>query len=257
MKIVTWNVNSVRARLDRVLELLRGENPDVVCLQETKVTDPEFPREPLEELGYRIEIHGQKTYNGVALLARGPITDVVQGLPGAPDDAQARFLAATVGGIRVVNVYVPNGSEVGSEKYAYKMEWLGRLRRWLQEQAQPSRPLLICGDFNIAPEDRDVHDPEKWREAIMCSTREREMLSELCAWGLQDAFRLLNQEAGHHTWWDYRGGAFHRGWGLRIDYFLVTRPLAQRTEAVETALAYRKGPRPSDHAPVVATFRDG
>lgn len=251
MKIATYNINSIRTRLPRLLDWLGRERPDVVCLQETKVTDDLFPRPELEALGYRVEIHGQPTYNGVAILSLAPLGEVRRGLPGDDEDKQARYLAATVDGVRVIDVYVPNGSEVGSDKYAYKLAWLERLRRHLEWDHAPGEPLVLCGDFNIAPEDRDVHDPRAWAGKVLCSDPERAALRGLLDWGLTDAFRAREPGEGHYSWWDYRGGAFWRGQGLRIDLHLVTPPVAARVREASIRRDERKGDKPSDHAPVV------
>ena len=255
MQIVTWNVNSIRARKERVLAWVAAHKPDVLCLQETKCLPDQFPTAEFEALGYQFTIHGQKTYNGVAIAARAPLADVQPAFHW-PDDAQARTLAATVNGIRVHNLYVPNGSEVGSEKYAYKLEWLERLCAWLDAHAAPTDPLLFCGDFNIAPDDRDVPDPEAWREHVLCSTPERARFRNLEAWGLQDALRHLDDRAGQYTWWDYRAGAFPRNNGLRIDLHLVTAPLVARLQNVSIDYDERAGEKPSDHAPVTLSLAD-
>ncbi len=256
MKIATWNVNSIRTRLPRLTAWLARRRPDVVCLQETKVADAQFPRAEVEALGYRALIAGQQTYNGVAILARGEAREVARCFPDDGDDAQRRLLVAEVGGIRVVNVYGPNGQEVGSEKYAYKLDWYRRFRGFLEATATPAEPVVLCGDLNIAPEDRDVWDPEKWRDQIMASDPERQVFRDLVAWGLRDSLRLHREEGGLFTWWDYRAGAFHRGWGLRIDHILLSAPVARRCTGVEIDRDERKGAKPSDHAPVVATFAD-
>ncbi len=254
LRVATWNVNSVRARLARVLAWLERQRPDVVCLQETKVVDDDFPAAEIAAAGYRAVVFGQKTYNGVAILAREEPADVVRGLPGDGPDAERRLIAATVGGVRVVGVYAPNGGEVGSDKYVFKLDWYRRLRAWLDAACDPAAELLICGDFNVAPDDRDVYDPVAWRGQTLCTDAEREALAGLAGWGLVDGLRLHRQEGGLYTWWDYRAGAFHRGWGLRIDHFLLTRPLAARCTAVDIDRDERKGDKPSDHAPVIATL---
>ncbi len=255
MLIATWNVNSIRIRLPRLQQWLERRRPDVVCLQETKVVDEEFPADPLRALGYQVYFRGEKTYNGVAILSLSPVTDLETRLPDDGPDAPCRFLAGTIGGIRIVNVYAPNGSEVGSDKYAFKLDWYIRLRRYLDGHERPHERVLLCGDFNVAPEDRDVWDPEQWRDQILCSEPERCAFRDLLAWGLSDALRILRPEPGIYTWWDYRGGAFHRGWGLRIDHILVSEPLARECSLVEVDRNERKGEKPSDHAPVVATLR--
>jgi len=251
MKIATWNVNSIRVRLPRLIPWLRRTEPDVVCLQETKVIDEDFPAAELEELGYKCLTYGQRTYNGVAILSRLEMSEPVRNLPDDSPDAERRLLATTIGGIRIIDVYAPNGGFVGSDRYAYKIEWFRRLRSHLDSTFSPDLPLLVCGDFNVAPEDRDVWDPSKWRDKILFSEPEKSALQHLRAWGLDDALRLRHSEGGLFTWWDYRAGAFHRGWGLRIDHILISKPLIERCSAVEIDRDERKGTKPSDHAPVV------
>lgn len=254
MDLVTFNVNSVRARLPLLVDWLRAHEPDVVCLQETKVEDLAFPREPLEDLGYNVETYGQRTYNGVAILSRQPLEDVIKGFPGDGEDAERRLIAAIVGDMILVNVYVPNGREVGHEKFRYKLAWLRRLRSFLDERYDPSEKLVLCGDFNITFDDRDVYDPEAWREKILCSTPEREALRGVMEFGLHDALRAHHQEAGIYTWWHYRGGGFRRNMGLRIDHFLVTRPALRVCEDVVVDVEARAAEGASDHAPVIATY---
>jgi exodeoxyribonuclease-3 len=251
MKLVSWNVNSVRARRERVLAFLARVQPDVACLQETKVVDADFPLDCFRELGYHAAFHGQKTYNGVAILSKTEPADVQRGFGDGEPDAETRMIAATIAGLRVVDVYVPNGQAVGAEKFAFKLRWLARLRTWLDRACKPDQPLLICGDFNVAPEDRDVWDPEKMRDQVLFSEPEKAALREVCAFGLDDALRLQTPDAGIYTWWDYRMGAFHRGWGLRIDHFFVTKPVAARVRSVFVDRDERKGKEPSDHAPVI------
>lgn len=266
LKLITWNVNSVRSRMERTVALLERHQPDVVCLQEIKVADGEFPAADFERLGYRSAIYGQKTYNGVAILSREPVTDVTRGFPGDPVPEEARVIAATVagspfdpqGGLRLVNLYVVNGQSVGSDKYSRKLAWLDALTRWLSDSHDPGTPLLLVGDFNIAPEERDVHDPERWRGKVLFSDPERERLDRMLAWGLRDLQRVHTDEGGLYTWWDYRMGAFHRGWGLRIDLGLGTAPVAERLTEVAIDREERKTStgegKPSDHAPVIFTF---
>jgi exodeoxyribonuclease-3 len=226
----------------------------VLCLQETKVTDDLFPREEIESAGYRAAFSGQKTYNGVAILAREEPREVVAGLPGDDESSQKRLIAARVGGVTVVNAYVPNGSEVGSEKYAFKLDWLDRLAGALEERHAPDEPLALCGDFNIAPDQRDLHDPEGLRGTIMFSEKEHEALRRLLDWGLTDTLRLHRDEAGLYSWWDYRRGAFRRNLGWRIDLVLATAPLAAACTGASIDVAPRRRPRPSDHTPVIAEF---
>ncbi len=255
MIVATWNINSIRMRLTRLTQWLELKRPDVLCLQETKVVDQEFPLEPLEALGYHCVFKGEKSYNGVAVLSLGTLQDSMDRLPGDEADTQCRFLAGTVSGVRIINIYAPNGQEVGSPKYAYKLEWYSRLRSFFQTHYDPGSPALLCGDFNIAPEDRDVWDPEQWRDQILCSEPERSAYRSLLDWGFVDAVRLLRQESGLYTWWDYRGGAFHRGWGMRIDHILITAPLGSRCLTVDVDRDARKGEKPSDHAPVLLTLK--
>ncbi len=258
MRLVTWNVNSVKARLPRLLALLRRHQPDVVCLQELKATEEAFPHEALAGCGYQAAVHGQKAYNGVALLARAPLRDVQRGFPGDPAPEQARVISADVGGLRVCSLYVINGQEVGCEAYALKLAWLDALLAWLRRDHDPARPLVLAGDFNIIPDDRDAHDPERWRGQNLFSEPERERLRALLGWGLRDLLRQLTDAPGHFTWWDYRAGAFPRGWGLRIDLALATAPVAARCRAVEVDREERKKSAgegsPSDHAPLVVTL---
>jgi exodeoxyribonuclease-3 len=254
MLVATWNINSIRVRLPRLLQWLERRRPDVVCLQETKVVDGEFPADPLRALGYQCSFRGEKSYNGVAILSLSPPADVLTRMPDDEADAPCRFIAGTIGGVRIINVYAPNGGEVGSDKYAFKLDWYKRLRRYLDAFATPEGDVLLCGDFNVAPEDRDVWDPEQWRGQILCSEPERNAFRELLSWGFTDTLRMLRSESGIYTWWDYRGGAFHRGWGLRIDHVLMSSPLAGRCASVEVDRDERKGEKPSDHAPVVAVL---
>lgn len=251
MKLATWNVNSIRARLPHVLDWLKRQKPDIVCLQETKVPDEEFPKLELQAAGYAVLHAGQKGYNGVATLTPLEYADVLTEAPGL-DSGQKRFLAATIAGVRVVNVYVPNGERVGSPKYAYKLEWLEALRTWLAAELGRHERLAIVGDFNIAPEDRDVYDPRLWRNQVLFSEPERAALARLLALGLVDLFRRFAPEAGHYTWWDYRAGAYRRNQGLRIDHILASPALAARAKACFIDREPREREKPSDHAPVVA-----
>lgn len=255
MKIATWNVNSVTARLPLVLRWLDDARPDVLCLQETKCADERFPREEFAELGYRSESHGQPTYNGVAILSRAPAADVQRGFPGKEEASHARLIAATVEGVRVVNVYVPNGQSVGTDKYAFKLRWLERLREFFDDECWPDDEVLVCGDFNVAPEDRDVYDPAEWRGRILFSEPEKRALRHVMEWGFTDAFRLHHPEGGQYSWWDYRAGSFRRNQGLRIDHVWVSEPLARRCTGAWVDKAPRGWERPSDHTPVVAEFK--
>ncbi|HTQ79929.1 MAG TPA: exodeoxyribonuclease III, partial [Thermoanaerobaculia bacterium] len=227
------------------------EEPDVLALQEIKTEDAGFPREAFAELGYHIETYGQRTYNGVALLAKKPLEAVIRGFPEEPEDAPRRLLAASVAGLRVICVYVPNGQVVGSDKFAYKLEWMDALAAYLESSASPTEPLLVLGDFNVAPEERDVHFPDRWRGQVLFHPEERARLAKLEAWGLFDLFRKHHQEGGFYSWWDYRQLAFPKNDGLRIDLILGTRPILDRSFACNIDRNERKGKAPSDHAPVV------
>jgi exodeoxyribonuclease-3 len=253
LKIASWNVNSLKVRLPQVLAWSSHARPDVLALQETKLLDENFPAAELREAGYQSVFSGQKTYNGVAILSREAARDAVADIPGL-DDPQRRILAATVGDVRIVNLYVVNGSEVGSEKFAYKLQWLERVTAWLAGELERYDHLVVVGDFNIAPDDRDVYDPEAWREKILCSTPERQALQKMLGLGLQDTFRLFEQEERVWSWWDYRMNMFRRKLGLRIDLILASAPMAARCTASYVDIEPRRQERPSDHAPVVAEF---
>jgi len=253
VSFATWNVNSLRVRLPQLTQWLSVNPIDVVLLQETKLSDPEFPRAEIEALGYQVAFAGQKTYNGVATLARGEINDLVTDLPGL-GDPQRRLLAATIGGVRVINVYVPNGQSVDSEKYAYKLAWLAALESYLQTELAAHRKLLILGDFNIAPEDIDVHDPKAWEGAVLVSPPERAALARLRALGLVDVFRRFEQPPKSYSWWDYRQGAYRRNNGLRIDLILATPAMAESCGFCRIDREPRAWERPSDHAPCLASF---
>lgn len=253
MRIATWNVNSLRVRLPQVLEWL-GANPvDVLAIQETKLTDPDFPCGELEALGYHVLYSGQKTYNGVALLSRWPCTDVVRDIPDF-DDPPRRVLGVTTDGWRVVNLYVPNGQAVGSDKYEYKLRWLAALKQWLAREIATHERLVVLGDFNIAPEDRDVHDPAAWAGQVLCSEPERNALRALLEAGLVDVFRRFEQPPQSFSWWDYRTFAFRRNHGLRIDLILAHSALATRCRESTIDVTPRRNERPSDHTPVLASF---
>lgn len=254
MKIATWNVNSIRSRVERVVDWTARELPDVLCLQEIKTTEDLFPLAPFAELGYHAELFGQRTYNGVAILSRTPVKDVVRNLPDDEPDAPRRLIAATVAGVRVINVYVPNGQSPESEKFVYKLDWLARLQSFLEESASPRKPLLLLGDFNIAPEERDVAKPDLWRGKVHFHPREHEALGRITSWGLFDLFRKHHQEGGFYSWWDYRQLAFQRNNGLRIDLILGTKPAFQRCTGCTIHRDERKGESPSDHVPVVAVL---
>jgi exodeoxyribonuclease III len=249
MKLATWNVNSLNVRLPHVLDWLIRHQPDVLCLQETKVEDAKFPLEPLRAAGYEVLYSGQRTYNGVAILSRSPGSDVVTAIPGFECE-QKRVLAATIAGVRVICVYVPNGQTVTSPKYEYKLSWLSALNRWLTSELQTHRQVAVAGDFNIAPEDRDVHDPKAWAGQVLFSAPERDALTALTALGLKDGFRLFEQPDASYTWWDYRMNAFRRKMGLRIDHVLLSGDLAQRCSGCAIDVEPRRLERPSDHAPI-------
>jgi exodeoxyribonuclease-3 len=253
MKIATWNVNSMKVRLPHVLEWLSAADPDVLVLQEIKQLTEMFPQEDLAAAGYRSLANGQKTYNGVAVVSKEEPQDPDLELPGL-DDPQRRVLAVTIGGVRVINLYVPNGSEVGSEKYEYKLGWLRALREYLEAQLAKYENLVVLGDFNIAPADEDVYDPEKWGDAILCSPLERAALEELLDLGLTDVFRKFDQPEKAYSWWDYRAAMFRRNAGLRIDLILTSAAMTKRCTASYIDREPRAWERPSDHAPVVAEF---
>jgi len=253
LKLASWNVNSLKVRLPHVLDWLAAQQPDVLGLQETKLTDDKFPIEAIREAGYHVEFAGQPTYNGVAVLSKQPMADVVTNIPEL-DDHQRRVMAVTIGDLRFINLYVPNGSEVGSEKYAYKLDWLEKLQAWLQLEARDHDKLVVVGDFNIAPADADVHDPEEWRGRILFSEPEHAALQGLFELGLRDTFRLFPQEEQLFSWWDYRMNNFRRNRGLRIDLILASPAMARACTASTIDKEPRRLERPSDHAPVVAEF---
>lgn len=253
LKIASWNVNSLNVRLPHVLAWCEGARPDILALQETKLTDDRFPADTFLEAGYHSVYSGQKTYNGVAILSRQPAGEIVTDIDGL-DDPQRRILAATIGDLRIIDLYVVNGSEVGSEKYAYKLHWLEQVNRFIADQMQKFEKVIVLGDFNIAPEDRDVHDPEDWHEKILCSTPERRALQTMLDLGLSDTFRLFEQEEKIWSWWDYRQAAFRRDMGLRIDLVLASKALADNCSAAYIDKEPRRQDRPSDHAPAVAEF---
>ena len=256
MKITTWNVNGIRARLTHVIDFLREETPDVLCLQETKVQDDSFPLEALEDEGYNVELFGQKGYNGVAILSHHALDGVVRGLPDDPADAERRVLGASVGGYRILDLYVPNGQEVGAEKYAYKLEWLRRLRAFLDSAYSAREKVVVVGDFNVTLDDRDVHDPEWWRGKILCSDDERKAMRNVMAFGLVDLLREHHEQGGIYTWWHYTAGAAFKDDGLRIDYVLASPPAADRCRDVIVHKDLRMTKSPSDHVPVTAVFDD-
>jgi len=253
MKIATWNINSMKVRLPHVLEWLEAAQPDVLVLQEIKQPTENFPGDALEEAGYLSVASGQKTYNGVAVVSRSPSTDHVTDFPGF-EDPQRRILASTIDGVRVVNLYVPNGSSVGSEKYEYKLGWLAALRDFLRDELERHEKLVVLGDFNIAPADQDVYDPVKWGDDILCSPLEREALAKVIALGLTDVFRNFEQPEKAFSWWDYRAAGFRRNAGLRIDLILASAAMNAACTASYIDREPRTWERPSDHAPVIAEF---
>ena len=257
MKLATWNINSLNVRLPRLLGWLAATAPDVVCLQETKLEDHRFPRDALVEAGYEAHFAGQKTYNGVAILARSglAVDDVARGIPGY-EDTQQRVIAATVAGIRCISVYVPNGQSVGSEKYVYKLGWFHAATQYVKAELAAHPLLAVMGDYNVAPEDRDVHDPALWAGQVLCSGAERTALREMMAIGLVDSFRLFDQPPATFSWWDYRMLAFPKNRGLRIDHILMSAALAARCTSCRIDRNARKGEKPSDHAPVIAEISD-
>ncbi|MHB1083482.1 MAG: exodeoxyribonuclease III [Thiobacillus sp.] len=251
MKLAAWNVNSLKVRLPQLLDFLATRQPDVVCLQETKLTDDKFPTAEIAAAGYRVAFVGQKTYNGVAIVSRSEPTDVQLGIPNLEDE-QKRMIAATVDGVRVVCVYCPNGQSLDSDKYPYKLAWFDALATWLKVELVRHPKLAVLGDYNVAPEDRDVHDPEAWRDSVLVSAPERERFRTLLALGLKDSFRLFEQPEKIFSWWDYRMMGFRRNHGLRIDHILLSEPLAAQCTSSTVDRDMRKLERPSDHAPVLA-----
>ncbi|MBI0407158.1 MAG: exodeoxyribonuclease III [Nitrosospira sp.] len=254
MRLATWNVNSLKVRLPQVLNWLAVNQPDVLCLQETKLQDENFPTTEIMNAGYQSIYAGQKTYNGVALLGKKVGNEVITAIPGLIDP-QRRVLAATYGDARVVCIYVPNGESVGSEKYQYKLDWLVALNKWLRDELIKYPKLALLGDFNIAPEERDVHDPELWEGKVLFSYLEREAFKELLKLGLMDSFRLFNQPDKSYTWWDYRMMAFRRNMGMRIDHILLSKEFASTCTTCTIDKEPRKNERPSDHSPVIVDLK--
>lgn len=254
MRIATWNVNSVRARVDAVVDWLGRVEPDVLCMQETKVVDDDFPTDELQRLGYAVAMAGQKTYNGVAIASRLPFRDVSIGFPGDPPSADKRLIAATIDGVRVVSAYVPNGKSVTHADFGKKLAFLARLREVLAPLVSDGKPVVLCGDFNVAPDERDVFDVEKMKGQLHFHPDEHRALSELLSIGLTDAFRLHHAEGGRFSWWDYRGGGLRKNEGLRIDLVLLSRDLAARCGRADIDAEERQRDKPSDHAPVVVEW---
>ncbi|BAN34050.1 exodeoxyribonuclease III Xth [Sulfuricella denitrificans skB26] len=253
MKLVTWNVNSLKVRLPQVLDWLAAHQPDVLCLQETKLEDVNFPAAAISAAGYQTVFSGQKTYNGVAILSKTSASEIITAIPGYAD-VQKRVLAATIAGVRVINLYIPNGQSVDSDKYQYKLGWLEALTAWLTDELACHPRLAVLGDFNIAPDDRDVHDPKAWEGQVLFSLPEREAFQRLVDSGLTDSFRLFEQPEKIYSWWDYRMNAFRRNMGLRIDHILLSGELARTCKSCIIDKEARKAERPSDHAPVMVEF---
>lgn len=252
--LLTWNINGIRARLDGVLTYLAEREPDVVCLQEIKCEEKVFPRVPFMELGYQLQLHGSKGYAGVATLSKQKPDEVIKGFREAPLDSHCRILNTVIGGVRIYNLYVPNGTALGTEAFTYKLQWLERLRQELDASARADEPLLLCGDFNIAPDARDLVDPASMVGCTHFSPEEHAALAKLQAFGLRDCFRKFNEEAGQFTWFDYRAGAFRKNQGMRIDLVYATAPLYERCVEVVHDATPRSGESPSDHIPVLAKF---
>lgn len=256
MKIATWNVNSLNVRLPQVLDWLQTHTPDVLALQELKLEQDKFPAAALQMAGWQAVWSGQKTYNGVALISRRPAEDVRTGLPALADDPQRRVIAATIGGVRVINVYCVNGEAVGSDKFSYKRQWFAALTEFVREELASHSKLVLLGDFNIAPADDDVYAPDLWHGKILCSDEERGWFRALLELGLTDSLRRIHPEGAHYTWWDYRGAMFQKGQGLRIDHILASAAMATALRDVQADTVPRAAERPSDHAPVWALFAD-
>ncbi len=257
MKVVTWNVNSINVRLDRLSKLLKREDPDVVCLQELKCTEDKFPFEALREKGFESIVLGQKTYNGVAILSKVKPSKIWKGFETAPTDTEARLIGAQIDGVTVICVYVPNGQEVGSDKYRYKLKWLEHLRAFLKEEVDLNSPVLVCGDFNIAPTEEDVFDPKAWENQVLFSDPEKESLKTIMGLGLTDLYREIHPTGEAFTWWDYRNISFPKNHGLRIDFILGSSKAVSFIEDAYVDRNERKGTQPSDHAPVVCLFKEG
>lgn len=254
MKIATWNVNSIGVRLQQVLTWLADNPTDVLCLQEIKCIDEKFPVQAFLDAGYQATFYGQPAYNGVAFISKTEAQDVERGFDGDLQTGQRRFIAATFDDVRVINTYFPNGQEVGAEKFFYKLGWMKNLRHYLDTHCDPKTPVALCGDYNIAPDDRDVYDPKAWEGQIHCSPQEREALQEIKEWGLVDTFRQHQTEPGFYSWWNYREGGFRKNQGLRIDHVWASQPLADKCVAAWIDKIPRTWERPSDHTPVVAEF---
>lgn len=259
MKIISWNVNSIKVRLNRLLDVIDRHNPDVICLQELKCENDKFPFDAIKSKGYNAEVFGQKMYNGVAILAKSPIELIDKGNPFFKEDPQSRLISAEIDGYSIVNLYCPNGANLESEKYTYKLEWFEKLSTYIENTFSPEESLVLCGDFNIAPKREDTYDPERLEGNILCSPKERLALKNLLDFGLADLFHLFNKKEAQYTWWDYRGMAFNQNKGFRIDYFLVTEPLMDECIGYEVDFKEREeklDDKPSDHAPIVLNLRE-
>jgi len=254
MVVATWNVNSIKARYDRAMAWLDKVSPDVLCLQELKMTDEAFPRDGFEQRGYHCSVYGQKTWNGVAIISKNPATNIRYGFGPGDDDPQSRLIAADIDGVTILSAYFPNGKTVGSDKWDYKMMWMNKLRDYLFSDYSFSGPLLLCGDFNIAPTDDDVALPEKWKDSVLCFEQGRVALEKIRSLGFVDTMRLHHGEQGPFSWWDYRRLAFPKGDGLRIDHIYASEAIADRCTDAYVDRDERKGEKPSDHAPVLAVF---
>ena len=253
-RVISWNVNSITVRLPRLLGVLERHNPDIVCLQELKCLEEKFPKEELQKLGYHSSVFGQKTYNGVAILSKTKFDKEVKSFGDGVEDTHSRFVMGETRGVQVASCYIPNGQEVGAPAYEYKLKWLARLREFLNKKIDSKKPVVLLGDFNVAPEDRDVYSPKEWEGKILCSEPERKALREVCGYGLVDVFRKHHEEEGLYSWWDYRALGFPFNKGLRIDFVLASKFLADKCTASEIDREERKGEKPSDHAPVIADF---
>ncbi len=254
LKIATWNVNSVRSRLERLIAFLARHDPDIVCLQELKTPDETYPSEDIEKAGYHSAVFGQKTYNGVAVLSKNESKILALGMDDGADDPQSRLIAVEISGVTVISAYFPNGGTVGSDKWEYKLDWMHRLKSYLEKHHKKNKPLLLCGDTNIAIDDNDVAEPDKWAGTVLCHPDGRAAFCDIIDWGLRDVFREKNPGGWVFSWWDYRQLAFPRDDGLRIDHILATKPLADKCVSAIVDRDERKGSKPSDHAPVIAEF---
>ncbi len=254
MRIATWNVNSVRARKERILKMLAQHQPDVLCLQELKGVDEIFPFDEIREAGYHAAVYGQSTYNGVAILSKVPPKNVMRGFLDDVEDTQARIIAATVSDIQIISVYVPNGAEVGCDKYHYKLAWIDRLRAYLDRNFTSEDPLVLCGDFNMADDERDIAYPEKWANTVLCHPDVLEAFSHVAEFGLEDAFRAVNPDEGNYSWWNYRTFFLKQNDGLRIDHIWSTAPMIERARHAFVDRDERQGDGPSDHVPVIVDF---